>query len=322
MLEGYARETMKTTEELSRRQWLQSVLALGTLGGCSGWRVGSGNPRFSDEERFAPATVSALKAKTTVFVLQPGDGGELDAFRSLLPQAWTMTPLEVVMPDQVDRFKDSKRYQYFTVDTFYSTNGLPEQYGLVLVDALGESDNLQGYCRYPLSKVLERRVSHFEREAVGPKARQYYNWHPSTLALYLRSIQRDLESGLRRSMYEQKSERTRLPSVKEHTLYVPDYALTPDKGSPELQNANPSEVFAQYPYHYEVIEPRALGDLLGPEFAGERSSVLALDCAFTGKERFVTVYSPAGGVIYRRNSRFGATLTRGDIAELLKSVGA
>jgi len=306
---------MKTNAEISRRQWLQSVLAFGTLGGCSGWRVGSGNPRFSNEERFAPATVSALKAKTTVFVLQPGDGGELDSFRSLLRQAWTMTPLEVVMPDQVDQFKDSKRYQYFTVDTFYNINGLPEQYGLVLVDALGESDNLQGYCRYPLSKVQQL-------EGAGPKARQYYNWHPSTLALYLRSIQCDLESGLRRAMYEEKSERTRLLSVKEHTLYIPDYALTPDERSPELQNANPSEVFAQYPYHYQVVDPRALGDLLGPEFAREKSSVLALDCAFTGKERFVTVYSPAGGVIYRRNSRFGATLTRGDIAELLKSVGA
>lgn len=312
---------MKPNVELSRRQWLKSVLALGTVGGCSGWQVGSGTPRFSNEAKLAPATLSALKAKTTVFVLQPGDGAELDSFRSLLPRAWTMTPLEVVMPDQVDPFKDPKRYQYFTVDTFYGADGLPEQYGLVLVDALGESDNLQGYCRYPLSKVQERRVSHFEREGVGPKARQYYNWHPSTLALYLRSIQCDLESGLRRSMYEERSERAPLLSLKEHTLYVPDYALAPDKQSAELQNADPSEVFAQYPYHYEVVEPRVLGDLLGPELSREKSSILALDCAFTGKERFVTVYSPAGGITYRRNSRFGATLTRGDVVELLKSVG-
>jgi hypothetical protein len=296
--------------ELSRRQWLQSTLACGALSGCSGWRMGAGSPLYSAEQPVAPTTLSSLKAKTTVLVLQPSDGAELSAFGSLLQQAWTMTPLVVVMPDQVDQFKDSTRYQYFTVDTFYNVDGLPEQYALVLVDALGESDKVQGYGRFPLSKVQ------------GSDERPYYNWHPSTLALYLRSIQRDLESGLRRSLYENKADRSRLLSLKEHTLYVPDYALSPDKRIPEFQNANPAEVFAQYPYHYEVVGPRALGALLGPELSRDESSLLVLDCAFTGPERFVTVHSPAAGVIYHRSSRYGATLTSKDVAQLLKSVGA
>jgi hypothetical protein len=308
--------------QISRRKCLKSAFALGALSGCSGFRVGAGSPRYSAEERLAPETLSALRAKTTVLVLQPGDGAELASFRSLLQQAWTMTPLEVVMPDQVDKFRDSTRYQYFTVDTFYDTHGLPEQFGLVLVDALGEGGKVHGYGRCPLSKVLERRVSHFEYQRVGPNERQFYNWHPSTLALYLRSIQRDLEAGLRRSSEEDVSVPSRLLSVKEHTLYVPDYALAPDKHIPGLQNANPSEVFAKYPYRYKVVGPRALGELLGSELAQEESSLLVLDCTFSGPTRVVTAYSPAAGTIYRRSSRYGATLTPDDVDELLDTVGA
>jgi hypothetical protein len=115
---------------------------------------------------------------------------------------------------------------------------------------------------------------------------------------------------------------SRLLSLKEHTLYVPDYALAPDKSIPALQNANPSEVFARYPYKYEVVGPRALAELLGPDLASEGSSLLVLDCAFTGPERFVTVYSPAAGIIHHRTSRYGATLTEKDVAQLLDSVGA
>lgn len=308
--------------ELSRRQCLQSAVALGALSGCSGVRIGAGSPRYSSEEQLDAATLSTLKAKTTVFVLQPGDSAELASFRSLLQQAWTMTPLEVVMPDQVDQFRDSTRYQYFTIDTFYDTDGLAEQRGLVLVDALGEDNKVRGYGRCPLSKVQERRISHFKYESVGPNERQYYNWHPSTLALYLRSIERDLESGLRRSLFEDRTEPSRLPSVKEQTLYVLDYALAPDKRIPEFQNMDASEVFAEYPYQYKVVSPRALGELLGPELAHEESSLLVLDCAFTGSQRVVTVYSPPVGIIYRRTSRYGATLTDDDIDELLDAVGA
>lgn len=308
---------------LSRRQWLQSTLALGTLGGCSSLsRSGIGGPRYSGEERLAPKTLEALKAKTTVFVLQPGDGAELDSIRALLRQAWTLTPLEVVMPDEVDQYRDSTRYQYFTVDTHYDLDSLNHHYGLVLVDALSENDEAQGYCRYPLSKVASKRISHFKRQNVGPKERQFYNWHPSTLALYLRSVQLDLESGLRRWLYEQTLKNPQLPSLKQHTLYVPDYALTPGNGADEVENVSASEVFAQYPYRYEVVTPGALGELLSPELAREESSLLVLDCAFTGNERFVTVYSPTSGIIYRRSGRFGASLNHADIAKLLKSVGA
>lgn len=306
--------------ELSRRTWLQSTLALGALSGCSGLRIGAGSPRYSSEEQLAPEALQKIKEKTTVFILQPGDGAELATFRSLLQQAWTMTPLEVVMPDQVDQFKDTTRYQYFTVDIFYDTDGLPEQYGLVLVDSLGEGSGVQGYCRYPLSRVLDKRVSHFEYRSVGPKERQYYNWHPSTLALYLRSAQRDLESGVRRSIYDDRNDTPRWASLKQDTLYVPDYALTPDKNSRALQNVEASEVFAEYPYRHQVVGVRALGELLNAELANKESSLFVLDCAFTGPERFVTLYNPASGIAYQRCLRFGATLTEDDVAELLDSV--
>lgn len=309
--------------DLSRRQWLQSTLALGALEGCSSLsRSGIGGPRYSGEERLAPATLEALKAKTTVFVLQPGDTGELAAYRRLLPAAWTLTPLEVVMPDQLDQYRDATRYQYLTVDIHYDLEKLNHHHGLVLVDVLNDEDNAHGYCRYPLSRVQDKRVSHFKRQSVGPKERQFYNWHPSTLALYLRAIQRDLESGMRRWLYEQELKHARLPSLKQQTLYVPDYALTPGNGTDEVENVTASEVLAQYPYRYEVIAPGALEELLGPELGREESSLLVLDCAFTGAERFVTVYSPTSGILYRRSGRYGATLTPADVAKLLKSVGA
>lgn len=305
----------------SRRQWLQAALALGAPGGCSSLsRNGVGGPRYSGEEHLLPATLEALKAKTTVFVLQAGDKAELEAFRALLPHAWTLTPLEIVTPDQVDQYRDTTRYQYFIADTHHDWDTLEHHYGLVLVSALGEGDEVQGYCRYPLSRVAGKRVSHFKRVSVGPNERQFYNWHPSMLALYCRSIQRDLEAGVRRWFYEQELKHPALASVKQHTLYVPDYALTPGNGAHEVENTNVSEVFAAYPYKYEVVTPGALGQLLTPEFGREQSSLLVLDCAFTGNERFVTVYSPTAGIVYRRSGRFGAALNHADIAKLLKSV--
>lgn len=307
--------------ELSRRRWLQSALALGGLSGCGALsRSGVGGPRYSGEEPLAQATLAALKAKTTVVVLQPGDAAELDAFRALLSRAWTLTPLEVVMPDQLDQYRDTTRYQYFTVDVHYDLDHLNHHYGLVLVDALSEEGEARGYCRYPLSRVQDRRVSHFKRQSAGPLERQYYNWHPSTLALYLRSIQRDLESGRRRWFYEQQLKHPKLPGLKQHLLYVPDYALTPGNGADEVENASVAEVFAQYPYKYEVVTPGALGELLSEELTREQSSLLVFDCAFTGNERFVSVYNPTSGIVYRRSGRYGACLNHADVVKLLKSV--
>jgi hypothetical protein len=311
-------------ETMLRREWLAAATA-SALTGCAGFTfMGGRKPRFGGELALLPAELEAIRRRTVVLTLDERDRSKLEEFKAAVAQAWTYSPIEAVLPDQLKNYSDTSKYMYFAIDTEttstrdFSFNATYFHASLVLVDTLDdERRDPNGFCRYPLSTVMPNKPRWFRRKE-KEEPLQFHNWNVPMLSLYLRSIQLDLEASLRHGYYESFEYANKLAPLRDHTLYVPSHCLNTADLQYQLEPLEAAEVFEDYPYAYKVVSPEELAPLVSAALADPKRDLFVLDCVVSSGEKFVSVITPRDGRIYKHYNPMKYQLKEKDLARLVK----
>ncbi len=296
------------------------VSLLGT--GCSTFMKGSWDRLRTGERDFTEEEMALLSRTTTVFFLRSADEPRRDEFEEALERAWHLTEIEVVPFAQFSEYADSTKYSYLVIEgEALSSYPIPFYHLSLVVVSPNEDEDEEpesiGYCRIELQSTIpsmKRGLENGGRAALAEVYRQeeFLNWSPSLLAMYLQSVQADLERGRRREMLEEFKDEERMQRLREATLYVPEHLLVDfDDGSDGSKRLDPKELLSEYPGHYEVVTHEALESLVARSDTLEEP-LFIFDYAINSVAKLVSIYEYGRGVIYRDNSPFGPRLSSSD----------
>jgi hypothetical protein len=287
--------------EISQREMLKSIIfailmgfavfsyaqiAIGRIEGVK-FRAG----KFDDGD------LAALKATETIFICLNEDDPVL--LENEIKKVWKFTPIKVVKyadAKSIDLAGKSVFSLGALVKTSQAVNSTGATYGptsrdihcylnlwMPVKNKKGKKSKLS-FCRLEMfvplyfEKILGYKIytdeslteeAEIDRIGVVYEYASIYNWNPGFLVNYFRMVNDYLEKGELHWLFASGNDEE-LAELKKHKLYVPDYVLTHHKRKGimgmETTERDPVAMFSDYPYQYEVMKAKEIGDKI---LAGE-----------------------------------------------------
>lgn len=216
-----------------------------------------------------------LKNSTTIFYYRQTDQKRLETFKEVVSEAWTFTEIRF---EPYSKFKDGLHYQpnmsYFGMWSYLRPNTVYKDvpvYGVFAWLELQQNSFEDGFHTfatvnlYPSLELFEMVVTSdpSQVEKYMYTDATLYNWELGFLKNYLQLIDDHLHKKLRRRE-ELEVKAPELSVLKNHTLYIPEYAFIHfDRRAHKEDEMDDSEkIFKKYAYRYEVLSRSKLSDMI------------------------------------------------------------
>lgn len=274
------------------------------------------------ERIFTNEEMEHLKNTTTLFLLRMEDLDRKSEFEKAIRSGWDFTEIKVIGHEELGNYK-GKSYSYFFLE------GYNKSYNSEFMDQPGQTYNapqLYLTLKSSMSKVNKegksfRKEINYCRIELFPDTKTAFivtnlaskdltpycpvmlytrgiirNWTPGMMTVYLKDVQANLEKSKRAFLQVSIKEDDVIENLKNHTLYVPKYALTKcDKYTgDENKMHSTNSLFKRYTHDYEIVEAEELSRKIE---AGQVDYVL--DYVRSSGTKYVRIFSLSHGKIYQ-----------------------
>lgn len=295
-------------------------------------------PAMNSAGKISTETYSSYKKSITLFTLQYKDYAQKQAFENAIAKVWTVTPFQIIQPEELGTYLNKGGYSAFTFggyvvqkqkgSTLHLTYDL-NFYELNKKDKLKESQlarislssdfetykKAMKYSGSLLNKSKNTLMSYIYNEAV------FVNWNPGFLMGYLKEVNDLLVSEKERGPYTEETNKTMLTKLKTDTLYIPDYifikynAFTGASSDPD--EVDESDLFKAYPYPVKILPADKLNDLI----LNSESPVHYLVYAQSGTDKFLSVYeNKTGKLLLNRYIKVSYNFKNKDLSRISKEI--
>jgi hypothetical protein len=275
--------------------------------------------------------VELLKGKTAVFLVPAKQLQFIEDYRKMLPQAWTLTPIEIIKWDDIDKYPENDKNLFFVIhaserSATSNTSGRTyynNQYYLTLSPNL-EQEKKPGkeeYCRIELHSDHPAEWISTRRDDID---RFYSNYEFPNFSLpymmgYLRFVQRNLQNNKNPSQVLSYTDKDLLAQLANETLYVPLTAFESSETSTGKKGpARYDDVFKDaYGGKFQHVSTEDLVNLVKNNTANK--PIFVFEYVVTGINKYIGVLDiTTGTVVYRRQVALSNTLKSHDVAKILK----
>jgi len=293
------------------------------------------------------AKLDILKGTTTAFVIPERDSANLQKYEQAIKSVWTITPFIIIYPNEINRYSNKKGFSIFKYRVYTQTSSVDFNnpastkasimfltYELWIPDAKKKdkikSHILAGIELYPESDFIKDFYRHrnFTKKqdledqltTLSYKTFVVYNWGPGFLKGYLKTINDALINKDTRNAGMENTETDRLKTLKNDTLYVPDYVLI--KYNKFTANEREKEVDDEdlanaYPHPVKFLPATELNDLI---LQADHPVKYLVYCK-SSTEKYVHVYDSKDGVlIFSRGSFMSYNFKYKDLHKLSKAI--
>jgi hypothetical protein len=264
--------------------------------------------------------VDILKGKTVVFILPSTEYFNIDDYKKMLPQAWTLTPIEVIKYSEAASYPENDKYLFFAIrgdETRYTgrysnMDFHDNQYYLTLSPTyVQKKKSKDEYCRIDLDADVRMVHKKPITERVYENS-NYGNFSVPYMMSYLRYVQKNLinkKNPTRFQIFSNKELRERLAT---DTLYVPRYSYDPKKTAPYGKD---TDVFDSYKGIYKVVSSADLMDMVKNQTSSK--PLFVFEYVEGGADRYVGVIDITSGTVVYRKQRSMGKLKSADIREII-----
>ena len=285
------------------------------------------------------ADLDALKGTTTLFTLQYKDYNDKVAYEKAIRSVWTITPFEIIKPDEINNYMDKSKYSIFSFGGFVTARSGPNMTSIHIAYDLwmpvikknGKTDQ-KYFARvqiYPDNKTIYTAYTNkYKRDADFSSTMlsfiyndaKIYSWGPGYIKGYLKLVNDRLLSNDERGPFVEVSEKNALASLKTDTLYIPDYVkikFNMFTGSEKEDDAADEDLKAVYPFPVKFISAGELNNLI---LNGDKP-VKYLVYIKSSTDKFINVYdSKDNSLIYAQYVPASYNFKNKDLKKLAKAI--
>ncbi len=231
--------------------------------------------RRTDEAPLEAEILNKFKSTTTVFVLRKGD--DLNFFQEQLKKVWTITPLEIIKLEDLNKYLGKEEYSIFEIQgnsySFTNSNGRDLSCSYVSLNLYFNKVGKDGGLYQYLVAKMELHPEIATILQLGGKDTTFtediyngdtiYNWNEVNILNFVKLVDDHFRKKKGLAFFEKYYTDKELKRLKKKTLYVPEYVLRKfnavDKTEDEFHNAE--DLFSGYSYKYKVISDQELLEL-------------------------------------------------------------
>lgn len=292
--------------------------------------------RISDDE------LAALKNTTTLFTLPYKDYKQQQQFEAAIASVWTLTPFKIIKPDEMGQYIKQGGYSVFSFGGFMTTrNGTAASasnmhlaYDLWLPEVKKNGNVKQNYFAriliYPDNETLftamrnaGRRNDDFSTKLLSFLYNDavIYNWSAGLLKGYLKEVNDHLLKKEERGPFTEEADKAALGSLKNDTLYVPDYVnvkFNMFSGAEAAdEDASDEDMKKAYPFPVKLVSKEELDRLL----LDKSEAVKYLVYVKSSTDKYIDVYdSGTGKLLYARYVKLSYNFKNKDLGKLAKTI--
>lgn len=281
--------------------------------------------RFKDTH-ISDEQMDRLRQKTVVLVLPSSQYDYLDDYKSMVPKAWTLTPIVVAKFSDVAEYMDPEKYAVFGISAVTSSGSYTNtHYWLTLSvpyqkegrkKASTEYDELCRIDLYPDRKTQDIGASqkHYNELYEGSVMR---NFTLPYIMTYLRYIQLNLKNQTIPGVYAETKDDALLSKLEKDTLYVPDSLVYHRSGFSSKEDMNEKDLFATYSGKYRIVSTQELTELI--KNRTDKKPLFIFEYVLSSTDKFVSIYNETtGALVYRNYKAMTYNLKPKDIEAILK----
>lgn len=293
--------------------------------------------------KISKADLESFKKTTTLFTLQYKDYNDKIAFEKAIHAVWTITPFEIIRPDEMEDYIPKGGYSIFSFGGYVvnannthasSPFSMHLAYDLWMPDITKKGKvNEQFFARiqiYPDNKTLytainnqSKKKSDFSNIMISFLYNDaiIYNWGPGYLKGYLKLINDRLLADDERGPFSEMENETALTKLKTDTLYVPDYVRIKFNMFTGAENEDDGDVDEEikkaYPFPVKFVSSGELNNLI---LNGEEP-IKYLIYTKSSTDKFINVFdSKNNELIYARYVKISYNFKNKDLGKLAKAV--
>lgn len=288
--------------------------------------------------------LAALKKTTTVFTLPYKDYADKDLFEEAIRQVWTITPFRIIKPDEMGDYVRKEGYSLFSFGGFVTTrnsssgsmgmSNMHLAYDLWMPETNKKGKVSQSYFAriliYPDNETFFTAMRNSGRKNDDFSSRLLsfvyndaviYNWSAGLLKGYLKKVNDCLQQHEERGPFSEEEDKKALSSLKNDTLYVPDYVqirYNMFTGAEKADEEGGDEDMKKaYPYPVKMVSKAQLDALL----LDKSRPVKYLVYVKSSTDKFINVYdSGTGKLLYARYVKISYNFRNKDLSKLAKLI--
>lgn len=283
--------------------------------------------------------LEALKKTTTLFTLQYKDYNDKVAYAKAIKAVWTITPFEIIRPDEMGDYMDKGNYSFFSFGGFVTSRSSPSMtsihiaYDLWMPELKKKGKINQNYFAriqiYPDNKTIYaayqskyKKQSDFSATMLSfiYNDAYIYSWGPGYMKGYLKLVNDRLISNDKRGPFTEVEEEDILKQLKTDTLYVPNYVKVKFNmftGAENEDDGADEEMKDAYPFPVKFISAGELNDLI---LNGDKP-VKYLVYIKSSTDKFINIYdSKDNRLIYAQYVPASYNFKNKDLRKLARAV--
>jgi hypothetical protein len=285
------------------------------------------------------ADMEALKATTTLFTLQYKDYNDKVAYEKAIRAVWTITPFQIVRPDELGDYMKKKNYSIFSFGGFVTSRTGPSMtsihiaYDLWMPEPKKNGKMDQKYFArvqiYPDNKTIYAAYSNkFKKQSDFSSTMlsfiyneaNIYSWGPGYIKGYLQLVNDRLSADDERGPFTEVEDNKALASLKTDTLYVPDYVKVKFNmmtGSEKEDDGADEDMKEAYPYPVKFLSAGELNNLI---LNGDKP-IKYLVYIKSSTDKFINIYdSKNNKLIYAQYVPVSYNFKNKDLKKLARAI--
>ena len=258
-----------------------------------------------------------LKQATTLFTLQYKDYKQQAQFEEAIKAVWTVTPYKIIKPDELNSYFNKEGYAIFSFGGFMISRGgsapaatnMHLAYDLWMPEVKKNGNiNKQFFSRiliYPDNETFFTAMNNINKRKDDFSAKMIsflyndaiiYNWSPGLLQGYLKKVNDNLSKHEERGPYAEEVNKQALQSLRNDTLYVPDYVnikFNMFSGAEKASdNEQDEELKRAYPFPIKIVTAKQLDELI----LNKAKPIKYLVYTKSSTDKYINVYYSGTGV--------------------------
>ncbi len=299
------------------------VVLVIVLLGCTGSASIQQNPVVSTDK------LELLRNKTILFIIPENENKYFEDYVSMLPKAWTITPIEVIKYKDLGKYSNAaETHAFFTVSgikkTTTSQTGSRTNVHYFLTLSLPYATNKKGVtkthelCRielYPDTKTVNS-FSTTKGNEVAYSRGEFRNFNLPYMLSYLRFVQNNLQNGKDPNVYNNYTDAQLKAKLVKDTLYVPTGLLYDRNMFSGAEEPKEKNFFQSYSGTYKYVSPSELINIIKNR---PTKPIFLFEYVLSSTDKYVGVLEVnSGTVVHRKYTPLSYNIKSKDLKAILE----
>jgi hypothetical protein len=285
--------------------------------------------RGSHNAGISNAVLEKLKTKTVLFILPEKEEEYIEDYKTLLPLAWTLTPITIIKYRDLASYIDNDSYAYFKIGAISRTNSQSNGFSftnthyfltLSIINSIGKkgkitSDDLCRIELYPEFYTTNYNIGRKDVNNVIYTKSIFRNFTLPYMMAYLRFVQKNIQNNNNPWVYDNYKDNALRVKLGKDILYVPDSLIfNRDKftGKESKKDAN---FFNNYPGKYKYVSTKELIDIIK---TNTEKPVFLFEYVLSSTDKYVGVLEiNSGTVVYRKYTGMTYNIKEKDLDDII-----